>query len=199
MKMSALIITLAVLSLAACGKNDTTGTSAPSPSQMTPVEPGPPAPPVPATPPATPAPQAAAPAPESAASATAPASPEAAPAPQVAAPETAAPAGEDTGAAAGGGALSMDDGKALAKKSGCFACHAVERKIIGPAWNDVSERYKGNAEAKDILVKWVHTGGTGRWKDPKTGQEMGMMPPYSPRVPDAEIDSLVDFILALKK
>lgn len=197
MKMSALIITLAVLSLAACGKNETTGT--PSPSQMTPVAPGPAVPPTPATPPTTPAPQAAAPVPESAAPATAPASSEAAPAAQGAAPEAAAPAGKDVGASAAGGALSMDDGKALAKKSGCFACHAVERKIIGPAWNDVSEKYKGNADAKTILVKWVHTGGTGRWKDPKTGQEMGVMPPYSPRVPNAEIDSLVDFILALKK
>lgn len=89
-------------------------------------------------------------------------------------------------------ALDMAAGSDLAKKSGCFACHNIEQKRVGPAWNDVSAKYKGDAGAKENLVKWVHTGGTGRWK-------LGVMPAYSPRVPDADIDQLVDFILSLKK
>lgn len=88
-------------------------------------------------------------------------------------------------------ALDMEAGKALAKKSGCFACHTVEQKRVGPAWNDVSAKYKGDAGAKENLVKWIHTGGKDRWK-------MGAMPAYSPRVSDADIDALADFIISLK-
>jgi len=89
-------------------------------------------------------------------------------------------------------ALDMEAGKALAKESGCLACHSIEQKRVGPAWNDVGAKYKGNAGAKADLVTWVHKGGTGRWK-------MGVMPAYSPRVSDENIDKLVDFILSLAK
>ena len=89
-------------------------------------------------------------------------------------------------------ALDLAAGSELAKKSGCFACHNIEQKRVGPAWNDVSTKYKGDAGAKANLVKWVHEGGTGRWN-------LGKMPAYSPRVSDADIDQLVDFILSLKK
>lgn len=89
-------------------------------------------------------------------------------------------------------ALDMDAGKALGKSSGCFACHNVEQKRVGPSWNDISAKYKGNADAKKILVEWIKKGGTGRW-------QMGVMPAYSPRVADADIDQLTDFILSLKK
>ena len=41
-------------------------------------------------------------------------------------------------------------------------------------------------------VEWIKKGGTGRW-------QMGVMPAYSPRVPDADIDQLADFIVSLKK
>ena len=89
-------------------------------------------------------------------------------------------------------ALDMEAGKALAKESGCLACHSIEQKRVGPAWNDVSAKYKGNADAKKIMSDWIHKGGTGRWK-------MGTMPAYSPRVSDENIDKLADFILSLAK
>ncbi len=89
-------------------------------------------------------------------------------------------------------ALDLAAGTELAKKSGCFACHSIETKRVGPAWNDVSTKYKGDAGAKDNLVKWIHTGGKGRWN-------LGTMPAYSPRVADADIDALAEFILSLKK
>lgn len=89
-------------------------------------------------------------------------------------------------------ALDMEAGKALAKKSGCFACHQVETKRVGPAWNDVGAKYKGNADAKKVLVEWIKKGGTGRW-------QMGVMPAYSPRVPDADIEQLAEFIASLAK
>ncbi|MDH5325509.1 MAG: c-type cytochrome [Gammaproteobacteria bacterium] len=82
----------------------------------------------------------------------------------------------------------------LAKKSGCLACHSVEKKVVGPAWKDVSAKYKGNADAKATLVDKVKKGGKGNWTEITKGAPM---PPYSPRVSDANIEKLVDFVLAL--
>ena len=84
--------------------------------------------------------------------------------------------------------------EALAKKSGCFACHSIDKKIVGPAWKDVAVRYKGDASARDALIKKVKTGGKGNWTEVTKGVPM---PPYSPRVKDADIATLVDFILKL--
>ena len=89
-------------------------------------------------------------------------------------------------------ALDMEAGKALGKASGCFACHTIEQKRVGPSWTDVGTKYKGDAGAKASLVEWIKKGGTGRW-------QMGVMPAYSPRVSDANIDALADFIISLAK
>jgi cytochrome c len=78
----------------------------------------------------------------------------------------------------------------LAKKSGCLACHSVEKKIVGPAWRDVGKKYKGDAAAKARLVAKVKAGGKGVWGP-------APMPPYSPRVSDANIEKLVTFVLSL--
>jgi cytochrome c len=93
-------------------------------------------------------------------------------------------------------AMSNDEGVALAKKSGCFACHSIERKIVGPAWHDVSERYKGDSGARATLIEKVKKGGKGNWTEVTKGVPM---PPYSPRVSDADIEKLVDFVLSLEK
>ena len=82
----------------------------------------------------------------------------------------------------------------LAKKSGCLACHSIEKKIIGPAWKDVAARYKGNPDAKAILIGRTKKGGKGNWTKITGGAPM---PPYSPRVSDENITKLVDFILTL--
>ena len=78
----------------------------------------------------------------------------------------------------------------LAKKSGCLACHSVDKKIVGPAWKDVGKKYK--ASDKAMLVDKVKKGGKGTWGP-------APMPPYSPRVSDANIEKLVDFVLSLGK
>lgn len=85
------------------------------------------------------------------------------------------------------------DELALAKKSGCFACHSIEKKIVGPGWKDIAARYKGK-DAKAALIAKVKAGGKGNWTEMTRGVPM---PPYSPRVSDANIEKLVDFILAL--
>ena len=88
------------------------------------------------------------------------------------------------------------DGLKLARKSGCLACHSVEKKVVGPAWKDVSAKYKGDATARDFLINKVHKGGKGNWTAITGGAPM---PPYSPRVKDADIETLVDFVLGLAK
>jgi cytochrome c len=103
-----------------------------------------------------------------------------------------------------------EDGLALAKKSGCLACHSVEKKVVGPAWQDVANKYKGQAEIsatltdgtvvkgspKEVLTQKIHKGGKGNWTEVTHGVPM---PPYSPRVSDADISKLVDFVLGLAK
>ena len=80
----------------------------------------------------------------------------------------------------------------LAKKSGCLACHSVDKKIVGPAWKDVGNKYKGDAGAKANLISKVKAGGKGVWGP-------APMPPYSPRVSDENIEKLVTFVLSLGK
>jgi cytochrome c len=81
----------------------------------------------------------------------------------------------------------------LAKKSGCLACHSVDKKIVGPAWKDVAARYKGK-DVKATLIEKIKKGGKGNWTEVTKGAPM---PPYSPRVSDADIAKMVDFVLAL--
>ena len=83
---------------------------------------------------------------------------------------------------------------ALAKKSGCLACHNVDKKVVGPAWRDVSKRYKGVAQAKTRLIEKISKGGRGNWTD-VVGN--AAMPPYFPRVSKENIEKLVDFVLSL--
>lgn len=90
----------------------------------------------------------------------------------------------------------QEEAKALAKKSGCFACHSIDHKVVGPAWMDVSKRYKDDDGARERLIKKVHTGGKGSWTEVTGGMAM---PPYSPRVSDEDIEKLVDFVLSLAK
>lgn len=108
------------------------------------------------------------------------------------------------------GTAQAEEGLDLAKKSGCLACHSVDKKVVGPAWKDVAEKYKGQKEItatltdgtvekgspKAVLVKKVQKGGKGNWTEVSGGVPM---PPYSPRVPDSDIDKLVDFVLSLAK
>ncbi len=82
----------------------------------------------------------------------------------------------------------------LARKSGCMACHALDKKVVGPAWKDIAARYKGQADARALLIDKVKKGGKGAWTEITRGVPM---PPYSPRVSDANIEKLVDYILAM--
>ena len=79
----------------------------------------------------------------------------------------------------------------LAKKVGCTACHAVDKKIVGPAYKEVAAKYRGDKTAEAKLIDKVKKGGSGVW-----GQVP--MPPNSPQVSDADTKTLVQWVLALK-
>jgi len=87
-------------------------------------------------------------------------------------------------------ALPAAANEALAKKHACFACHAVDTKLVGPAYKDVAAKYRKDKGAEARLVEKVKKGGTGVW-----GQVP--MPPNS-AVPDADIRALVKWILSQK-
>ncbi|OIR03242.1 cytochrome c-551 precursor [mine drainage metagenome] len=86
-------------------------------------------------------------------------------------------------------AVDMAKGDALAKASNCMACHAIDRKLVGPAYQDVAKKYKGDNGAEAKLIKKVKEGGSGVW-----GQIP--MPANSPKVSDADIKTLVEWVLA---
>lgn len=93
-----------------------------------------------------------------------------------------------------GGANAALDNKAaeeLMKKNGCAACHAIDKKIVGPAYQDVAAKYKGDATAAAKLADKVKKGGAGVW---------GPIPmPPNAQVSDADVKNLVAWILSLKK
>ena len=89
------------------------------------------------------------------------------------------------------GAAQAQDGQALLQKYGCIACHAIDKKVVGPAYNDVAAKYKGDAGAAAKLAAKVKAGGTGVW---------GQVPmPPNPTVTDADLKTLISYILSLKK
>ena len=80
--------------------------------------------------------------------------------------------------------------EALAKKYACTACHAIDKKLVGPAYKDVAAKYKGDAKAAENLAVKVKKGGSGVW---------GPVPmPPNPNVPDADVAKLVKWVLSVK-
>lgn len=76
----------------------------------------------------------------------------------------------------------------LAKKSNCMSCHQVDKKMVGPSYQDVAKKYAGNADAVKMLSEKVKKGGKGTW---------GQIPmPPNAAVKDADIETLVKWVLA---
>jgi cytochrome c len=88
-------------------------------------------------------------------------------------------------------AVSVSKERDLAQKRGCFACHTIEKKLVGPSWNDIAAKYRGQKDAEAKLIVKVAKGGSGVWGAVP-------MPPNSPKVGEADIKVLVRFILSLK-
>jgi cytochrome c len=78
----------------------------------------------------------------------------------------------------------------LAQKKNCLACHAVDKKVIGPAYKDVAAKYTGQKDAADKLAQKIMKGGSGVW---------GAVPmPANPQVSDAEAKQLAAWVLSAK-
>lgn len=78
----------------------------------------------------------------------------------------------------------------LAKKHACFACHTVDKKVVGPSYKEVAAKYRADKAAPAKLAEKVKKGSTGVW---------GAVPmPPNAAVPDADINALVKWILAQK-
>lgn len=76
----------------------------------------------------------------------------------------------------------------LAKKSNCMACHAVDKKMVGPAYLDVAKKYAGDKEAAKALAAKIKAGSKGVW---------GQIPmPPNPNLKDADAEALAKWILA---
>lgn len=80
--------------------------------------------------------------------------------------------------------------EALAKSKNCLACHAIDKKVVGPAYKDVAKKYAGDAKAADMLATKIIKGGAGVW---------GPVPmPANAQVNEAESKKLAAWILSLK-
>jgi cytochrome c len=78
----------------------------------------------------------------------------------------------------------------LAQKKNCMACHAIDKKVIGPAYKEVAAKYAGQKDAADKLAQKVMKGGSGVW---------GAVPmPANPQVNEAEAKQLAAWLLSLK-
>lgn len=78
----------------------------------------------------------------------------------------------------------------LAQKKNCMACHAVDKKVVGPGYKEVAAKYAGQKDAVDKLTQKIVKGGAGVW---------GPVPmPANAQVSDAEAKQLVQWIMTLK-
>jgi len=79
--------------------------------------------------------------------------------------------------------------EALAKSKNCMACHAIDKKMVGPAYKDVAAKYKGDAKAPAMLAAKIKAGGKGVW---------GEIPMPPNNVTPEEATKLANWVLAQK-
>ncbi|HLS50391.1 MAG TPA: c-type cytochrome [Burkholderiaceae bacterium] len=87
-------------------------------------------------------------------------------------------------------ALNPENGARLAAKNRCISCHHEQRKVVGPAFVAITQRFANQAQAQSYLVKSILEGSQGRW---------GPIPmPRQTHVSDADANALAAWILSLK-
>lgn len=84
--------------------------------------------------------------------------------------------------------ISVADEK-MAKEKNCFACHQMEKKLVGPSFKQISEKYQGDNKAKELLTKKVVGGSSGVW---------GAVPMPANKITQQEADQLITWILNFK-
>jgi cytochrome c551/c552 len=83
--------------------------------------------------------------------------------------------------------LAQSDVQTLINSNGCLGCHALQQKIVGPAFRDVAAKYRGNPEALVTVESHIRSGGQGRWGAVP-------MPPFS-GLDARELEMLATFVL----
>jgi cytochrome c len=80
--------------------------------------------------------------------------------------------------------------EALAKSKNCMACHAADKKLVGPSYKDVAKKYAGDAKAVDMLATKIIKGGSGVW---------GAIPmPANTQVSEGDAKKLAAWVLSQK-
>ncbi|MBL8421213.1 MAG: c-type cytochrome [Dechloromonas sp.] len=79
--------------------------------------------------------------------------------------------------------------EALAKSKNCLACHAIDKKLVGPSYKDIAAKYKGDAKAQAMLAEKIKAGGKGVW---------GQIPMPPNNVTPEEASKLAAWVLAQK-
>lgn len=87
-------------------------------------------------------------------------------------------------------ASNFSEGKALMAKSDCFACHKTDTKLVGPAYEEVAQKYPDTEENYSMLAGKIISGGAGVW-----GQVP--MSPH-PQITSSEAKKMAQYILSLK-
>ena len=84
----------------------------------------------------------------------------------------------------------------LAKKNNCLACHAPDKKVVGPGYRDIAKKYAGKKGMEEVLFNRVKKGATVKelnWKAVTGGVPM---PPNDKQVTDEDLRTLIKWILA---
>ncbi len=90
--------------------------------------------------------------------------------------------------AAAAAALPAHASLALAQKNACIACHSVDKKLVGPSYQDVAKKYAGQKDAAAQLAESIRKGGSGKW---------GNVPmPAQPALSEADAKALAEWVLA---
>ena len=80
--------------------------------------------------------------------------------------------------------------QALATSKNCMACHAVDKKLVGPSYKDVAAKYAGQKDAVEKLAVKIIKGGSGVW---------GPIPmPPNAQVNEADAKKLATWVLTQK-
>lgn len=73
-------------------------------------------------------------------------------------------------------------------KNACLACHAVDKKMIGPAYREVAKQHEGEADAAEVIATHIREGSTGIY---------GPIPmPPNPGITDDDLAKVVEWVLA---
>lgn len=82
-----------------------------------------------------------------------------------------------------------NEGKALVEKNDCMTCHKIDAKLIGPSYKEVAQKYKGQVDAKPMLVEKIIKGGAGVW---------GQVPMTAhPALSEEDAEKMIRWVLSL--